>query len=126
MDVTAAIAIFVTIVISSAIVVPVVLVLDRRRARNDDPRAKEAPVPRSIVVMAFVTIAVLIFGFAGPAIFPNTWWGALMSTLIGKAAYVGGMFVLAAFLVPALQAIGLLPKEPARSTYVPNTRWKKK
>jgi hypothetical protein len=76
--------------------------------------------------MAFVVVAVMIFGFAGPAIFPNTWWGALMSTRIGKAFYVGCMFVVAIFLIPLLQSIGLLPKEPTRSSYVPNTRWKKK
>jgi hypothetical protein len=123
-NVSAAITIFVTIAIAGAIVVPFVLMLVRKRAEHDDPRAKDPPVPRSFVITISVFGAGLIFGFAGPAIFPNTWWGALMGTLLGKALYVSAMLVLVAFLLPVLQALGLFPKDQSRSTYVQGSRWR--
>ena len=126
MNVRAAITIFVVIAISAAILVPLFFALERWRARRDDPRVKKEPAAsRSIVVMAFVIVALIIFGFAGPAIFPGTWWGNLMDTLVGKALYVGLMLILGVLLVPLFQALNLLPKDPSRSTYIPNTRWKK-
>jgi len=124
MNVGAAITIFVIIAISGAIVVPFALVLVRKRAKGDDPRAKESASPLSIVVTVSVLVAAMIFGFAGPAIFPNTWWSALMGTLMGKAIYVGALLAVTALLLPLLQTIGALPKDQNDSTYETGSRWR--
>jgi hypothetical protein len=125
MNVTAAIAIFATIAVAGVVVIPVVLALMRRSAKRDELWAKDPSEPRSFVIMIFVVIAVAIFGLAGPSIFPGTWWGNFMATLLGKALFLFCVFVLAGMLIPVFQAIGLLQKEPNRSTYVQGSRWKK-
>lgn len=125
MNTSAAIAIFVIIAIAGAILVPLVLFLVRKRAERDDPRAKDPPLPRSVVVTSSVFVAAMIFGFAGPAIFPDTWWGNFMGTYFGKALYVGVIFALMPFLLAILQALGLFPKDPPRSTYVQGSRWRR-
>lgn len=124
MNVSAAIAIFVVIAIAGAIFVPLVLFLLRKRAEHDDPRATDPALPRSVVITSSAFVAAIIFGFAGPAIFPGTWWGNFMGTLFGKALYVGAMFVVMAFLLPVLQALGLFPEDPTHSNYVQGSRWR--
>jgi hypothetical protein len=125
MNVSAAIAIFATIAVAGAVVIPVVLALMGGSAKRDEPWAKEQPETRSFVIFIFVVIAAAIFGLAGPSIFPGTWWGNFMATRLGKALFLISWFLLAGMLTPVLQAIGLLPEEPNRSTYVQGSRWKK-
>ena len=125
MNVSAAMAIFATIAVAGVVVIPVVLALMRRSDKRDELRAKDPSVPRSFVIMIFVAIAAAIFGLAGPSIFPGTWWGNFMATLLGKGVFLFCWLVLVGMLTPVLQAIGLLPKEPNRSTYVQGSRWKK-
>ena len=125
MHVSAAIAIFATIAVAGVVVIPVVLASLRRGTKRDELWAKDPPVPISFVIMIFVVIAAAIFGLAGPSIFPGTWWGNFMATLLGKSLFLFCLFVLAGMLTPVLQAIGLLPNEPKRSTNVQGSRWKK-
>jgi hypothetical protein len=126
MSVTAILAIFGSVLVGSVITIPIVLVLARKRARSDAPGTEDPVAPISMVIYVGAFVVVLIFGFAGPAIFPGTYWGSLMGTLLGKGLYfLGTMLVFLIFMRP-LQALGLLPQEPSGSDYVPKSRWRKR
>ena len=83
MNVTA-LAIFGSILVASVIVIPIVLMLGRRRARKDAPGTEDPTASTSMIVYIGAFVVVMIFGFAGPAIFPDTYWASLMATYLGE------------------------------------------
>jgi hypothetical protein len=109
----------------TVIVIPIVLLLVRRRAGKDAPGTEDPVAPLSMVVYVGAFVVVMIFGFAGSAIFPGTYWAALMETYLGKALYFLGTMLVFLILIGPLQALGLLPPEPGPSSYVPKSRWKR-
>ncbi len=118
--------IFGVIAIGAVIVVPVVLMFDRERAKGDAPGTEDPPATRPIVLTLSAWGLAIIFGFAGPAIVPGTKWGYFMGTLLGKATYVVVVSSVFILLVAILQSLGLVPPGGKASTYDPKARWRKR
>jgi|SRR5712671_812088 len=121
MDTHAAPAIVGSIAVASLVVVPVAIALVHRRAKKNAPGTEDRPASIAMVVVVAVNVALLIFGFAGPEIFPGTWWGHFMGHLVGKVTYVIALLVLWSFVIPVLEPCGITPeKRPGSAS--PNNR----